>query len=131
MALNQDGYIGEQKAFDFFKEKRMKCFQSDLIVRNKDGSYFVVEVKYQDIFEPPPFYGHGLPDYQVQARMEFYEKTKIPCLFLVFDKNDIDIYYNWLHVLNDGHKIYTLNRGRVVFDIDNFKKVEAKKMLGA
>jgi len=125
MALNIDGQIGEQKAIAFFKAKGMHCFQSDLIVLDFKGKYFMVEVKYQEAFEPPPFAGHGLPPYQVKARLAFYQKTGIRCLFMVFDKNDKDIYYNWLDELNAGNQFLTSTKSRVIFDINEFVRISA------
>lgn len=123
MAINDDGQKGETMAFKFFKKKRLHCFQSDLIVQRTNGDYFMVEVKYQNIFEPPPFYGHGLPPYQVAARLNFYKATGVRCMFLVFDKDDKHIYWQWLDVLNAGNKINTATGSRVIFDINNFFKI--------
>ena len=107
-----------------FQALKRKCFQSDLTVLDKNGNYFITEVKYQERFEPPPFYGHGLPPYQVGARMDFYGKTGIMCLFLVFDKNDRDVFFQWLDVLENGTKFYTRNNRRVVFPIEAFNRLD-------
>lgn len=121
MAINEDGYKGEKLGFEFFKKLGMKCFQSDLNVMDKDGSYFMVEIKYQEKFKAPPFDGHGLPPYQVKARIDFYNKTGIRCLFLVFDKEDNNAYYQWLDVLESRNKMTTKTGGRVVYDLKSFQ----------
>lgn len=120
MAACEDGVAGEQMAIALFKSMGMRCFQADLIVKGKDGKRFIVEAKNQEKFKAPPFDGHGLPPYQIDARLEFWKDTGIRCMFIVFDKGDGEIYYNWLDVLNDGEKTLTKTGGRVVFNINNF-----------
>ena len=126
MAITDDGQLGEKLAFNFFWEhgkNHTKCFQIDLMVYDKKHGDFIVEVKFQDIFVKPPFDGHGLSPTQVKARLDFYDRTKIPCLFLVFDKNKEYIYYQWLHILEQGNKFTTKGKKiRTIYDINNFNK---------
>jgi len=124
MAVNSDGYIGEQRAMSLFRAKGIRCFQPDLIAYDRHFGFFVVEVKYQAAFEPPPFRGHGLPSWQVKARLNFYRMTGIRCLFLVFDKNDRDVYFNWLDLLDAGEKFLTASSDRVIYGLDAFKKMD-------
>jgi len=125
MACNEEGQIGEKMAIDFFKKYKRHCFQSDLIVKGKNG-YILVEVKHQEKFEPPPFYGHGLPPYQVKARLDFCKEKDMRCLFLVFDKIDMCTYFQWLDELENGNKFYTRNNNRVIYDIKEFNKLIPK-----
>ena len=130
MAINDDGAYGEQRAIEFFKARHMKCFQSDLMVKGTDGQYFVVEVKHQDKFVPPPFEGHGLPPYQVDARMAFHEATGIRCFFLVFDKDGEHIYGQWLDKLEDGEKAKTATGKRTIYPIRRFLSFPSEPLHG-
>ena len=86
----------------------------------KNGKYYVVEVKHKEAFEPPPFYGQGLDVRQVKARMKFYRCTGIRCLFLVIDMQG-RVYWQWLDVLEQGEHFDT-KKGVRVYPIDGFVK---------
>jgi hypothetical protein len=115
------GLEGEEIIRNLFKQKKISFFQADLIFKD-DGEYCLAEIKHQEPFEPPPFYGHGLPIWQIDARLKFYEETHIvPWLFVV-DVVDKNIYYQKLTILNDGEKFDTNGeRPRRIFPITQFK----------
>ena len=119
MSINEIGQEGEMLArsvlIDRFKVDGI--FQADWLV-NKNGKYYVVEVKHKDMFTPPPFYGHGLNIRQVKSRMMFYRDTGIRCLFLVID-TDGKIFWQWLDVLEQGERFDT-KKGVRVYPIDGF-----------
>lgn len=98
MGITQQGIDGEQMLFNFLKGKGIKFFQADAIgIIN--GKYTVFECKNQEMYKAPPFDGHGLPKWQVEARLKFQQETGIKCIFIVFDSGNV--YYQWLNILNN------------------------------
>ena len=94
-------------------------FQADWLVQ-KNGQWYVVEVKRKERYIPPPFEGHGLDIRQVKARLQFYQDTGIRCLFLVFDMTDGNTYWQWLDVLDNGEYYDTAHRIRI-YPIEKYK----------
>jgi hypothetical protein len=120
MSINDVGKEGERLARLVLKEKFKVdgIFQADWIVE-KDGRYYVVEVKHKEKFKAPPFDGHGLDIQQVDARMKFFRRLGVRCLFLVIDM-DNTIYWQWLDVLEQRRKFDTKN-GIRVYDLKAFR----------
>ena len=127
MGITQEGIDGEQKLFAFLKEKGVKFFQADAIGLNKD-KYELYEVKHQERFKAPPFDGHGLPRWQIDARLKFQQQTGIRCVFVVFDKETQEIFYGYLDRLNIGqhHDTHGL-KPRRIFPISSFMKADDTK----
>ena len=73
MGITLEGINGEQKLFAFLKKKGVTFFQADAIGLNK-ARYELYETKHQERYRPPPFEGHGLPCWQIKARLTFQEK---------------------------------------------------------
>ncbi len=122
MTIEQDGRFGERLAYDFFKKHGLSFFQADWIVRFGE-TYCLYEIKHQEPFEPPPFFGHGLPLWQVQARLAFQETTGVRAALLVFDKKTGDTYSQFLDVLEAGRYVDTRGRQpRRVYPLDSFIK---------
>lgn len=119
MSIKAIGMEGETLArtvlIDRFKVDSI--FQADWLVE-KNGKYYVVEVKHKEMFKAPPFDGHGLDVRQVNARMRFFRAHGIRCLFLVIDMKG-RIFWQWLDVLEQGRKFDT-KRGVRVYDINGF-----------
>lgn len=123
--IAKDGHIGEWFALDVIK----KIFSSDGPVMQVDwifekgGQYYLVEVKHQEIYIPPPFYGHGLPKWQIEARLKFYEKTGIRPILLVIEKPLKAVYAQYLDVLNESNNYLDTNgaKPRRVFNINEFE----------
>ena len=124
MGITQDGIDGEQALFSLLKSKDMKFFQPDAI-GYKNGCYYVFEVKHQERFTPPPFGGHGLPKWQVKARIEFQRVTRIPCIFVVFDKQTKEIFYQRLDRLEKSRNFIDTHglKPRRIYNLVEFKKV--------
>ena len=120
MSITEIGRDGERLARIILKDicKVDGIFQADWLVE-KNGKYYVVEVKHKEMFKAPPFDGHGLDIRQVRARMRFYSITGIRCLFLVIDM-DGQIYWQWLDALEEGQKFDT-KKGVRIYSIDGFK----------
>ena len=125
MSINDIGKDGERLARTVLKDWFMVdgIFQADWIV-NKNGKYYVVEVKHKEMFIPPPFYGHGLDIRQVKARMQFYKDKDIRCLFLVIDM-DGTVYWQWLDEL-EKTKYLDTKKGIRIYNIEYFVKLPKK-----
>lgn len=121
MSINDIGKEGERLArkvlIDRFKVDGI--FQADWIVEKND-SYYVVEVKHKEMFKAPPFDGHGLDVRQVRARMKFFRRFGIRCLFLVIDMTG-KVFWQWLDVLEQGRKFDT-RKGVRIYAIEGFNK---------
>lgn len=121
MSINDIGKEGERLArtilIDRFKVDGI--FQADWIVE-KNGNYYVVEVKHKEMFKAPPFDGHGLDIRQVKSRMRFFRKYNIRCLFLVIDMTG-KVFWQWLDVLEQRRKFDTKNGVRI-YAIEGFNK---------
>lgn len=129
------GTTGEWVALEAIK----KIFKSDGPVMQVDwifpfkDKYYLVEVKHQEMYLAPPFNGHGLPKWQVNSRLEFYEGTGIRPILVVIEKPCLGIYYQYLDILNSSETNYFDTKGskpRRVYKIDKFINGtdEAKKM---
>ena len=119
MSITEIGRDGEILARKILKSWNVdNIFQADWMIR-KNGKWCVVEVKYKEMFKPPPFYGHGLNAYQADMRMKFYKETGIRCLFLVIDKDTKQIYWNWIDEL-EKTKYFTTKNGARIYNLENF-----------
>jgi Holliday junction resolvase len=120
LGVTRIGIEGERWALSFLKQRGFDCFQPDWIAR-KGENYYLFEVKHQDMFEAPPFDGHGLPPYQVSARLDFEKRTGVRSWLLVRDKATGVVYAQSLLKLESGPKFYTKgDRGRVVYPLTSF-----------
>lgn len=122
MSINDIGKEGERIARDILKD----CFHVDDIFQadwliNKNGTWYVVEVKHKEMFSPPPFYGQGLNAYQADMRIRFWHETGIRCLFLVIDSTTEEIYWGWLDELEQTQYFQTRN-GIRIYNIAHFHK---------
>lgn len=136
MGMTEDGILGEKLLFSLFWERgydKGEYFQADAVGRkNNEGRDFIFEAKYQERYtavykgrKTGPFDGHGLPPGQVKARIEFEERTGIASVFVVFDKETGEIFWNLLSELEKGKHFDTRgtrNGPRRIYPIDNFKK---------
>lgn len=124
MGITEEGIDAEQWLLKHFRDKNIQVFQPDAI--SLEGEEYVInEIKNQEMFDSPPFDGHGLPKWQVKARMKFYEKTKIRCRFIVKEKNTNIVYHQWLDVLEKGEFFDTKGeKPRRIYNINLFNKRE-------
>jgi len=121
MGIQLEGIEAEQWLLKRFREKGVRCFQPDAISFENEV-YIINEVKHQEFFKRPPFDGHGLPIWQINARMMFWLKTGIRCRLVIIDKKTKKIYYQWLDILESGNYIDTKGlKKRRVYPIENFK----------
>jgi len=115
-----EGREGEKVIRKIFRDSKIEYFQADLLFKVGDV-WNLAEIKYQEKFKPPPFYGHGLPPYQIDQRIKFFHEIGItPYLFIV-DKNDEIIYWQSMIKLMEGKYFDTSgNKPRRIFPIENF-----------
>jgi len=124
MGIQEDGIKGEQLLFKYLK-KNIKCdfFQADAIF-NINNKYYLAECKHQEAFHPPPFLGHGLPKWQIEARLKFQSKTNIRAVLFVFEKPfnvTKKLYWQYLDVLESGKYFDTKGKQpRRIYSIDSF-----------
>lgn len=119
----KEGFYGENVVREYLK-KQDDCYfgQLDMIAKIK-GKWYSIEVKHQDMFEAPPFDGHGLPIWQVKTRISLYEEMGIIPLFFVLDKKTKILMYNTLMELEKGKKFLTNKKNRVIYPIESFKEI--------
>ena len=133
--IAKDGHVGEWLALDIVKRifgSEGQVMQVDWIFQ-KGGDYYLVEVKHQEIFQPPPFYGHGLPKWQIKARLEFYKRTGIRPILLVIEKPKKAVYAQYLDVLNNSNNFIDTKGSspRRVFNIEEYNDfTKEAKLLG-
>ena len=122
MGITHEGIDGEKWLMEEFRKKGIKVFQPDAISLEK-GAYVLNEVKHQEAYEPPPFRGHGLPIWQVQARLDFWRKTGVRARLIVKEKGTGDIYSQWLDVLESGARHDTHGKKpRRIYPLSSFRK---------
>ena len=122
-----EGLRGEKIIREYFIKNKINFFQADLMAKI-DGQWHVIEVKRQEIFEKSynpnygPFDGHGLPKWQINARLKFQEETGVYAIFYVIDKKTNIIYYQYMDLLLKGKQFQTngLNP-RIIFPLENFE----------
>ena len=120
MGITLEGIDGEQKLFAFLKKKGVTFFQADAIGVNK-ARYELYETNHQERYHPPPFEGHGLPCWQIKARLTFQEKTGIRCVLVIFDKETQEIFYQYLDNLEKGEHFDTKgDKPRRIYPLNSF-----------
>lgn len=116
-----EGLEGENIIRNYFKKRGIKHMQVDLIFIGKDGKYKLAEIKHQEIYEPPPYHGHGLPKWQIEARLEFEKVTGIEAWLFIIDKITKEIYYQSLSKLDSGKKYDTNGTSpRRIYPIESY-----------
>jgi hypothetical protein len=125
MAIRNDGHKGEEELHRWLKKSRFTLrFQPDGLAKI-NGQWHLFEAKYQERFEAPPFDGHGLPPWQVKARLRFQKDTGIIAWLWILDKETDEIFYQRLDILESSEdKITTEGKHkRRVYSIRCFHKI--------
>lgn len=102
MSILSEGRYGEMIGREWLKNHGYQVFQCDWIAENETGQYFTIECKYQDKFLSPPFDGHGLPLWQIKARLKFQQRHGVRALLLIIDKTTHEIIWQYLDILEEG-----------------------------
>lgn len=116
----EEGRKGEGIIRDIFIKKKYHFMQADLLVKIND-KWIIAEVKYQEQYDAPPFDGHGLPRWQVDARLNFQKDTGIRAVLFIVDKNTEIIYWQYLDKLLSGEYYQTNgSKPRIIFPLTNY-----------
>lgn len=131
MGVQLEGIEAEQWLLKKMCENDIDCFQPDALSK-ENGRYVLNEIKNQEYYEAPPFDGHGLPKWQIKARLSFFNQTNIRCRLIIKEKGEKVVYWQWLDELEMGdyydtkgdkprrvYPIYCFNR---TTEDDMFKK---------
>jgi len=120
MGITDEGIMGEKMLFMLLEEWGYKFFQPDSI-GEKDGKFNVFEAKHQARFKKPPFDGHGLPLWQIRARLNFEQRTGIGTILVIFDSETGETFYQELKKLDEGEHFDTQgDKPRRIYPITNF-----------
>ena len=83
------------------------------------------EIKHQECFKKPPFDGHGLPKWQIDARLKFQEDTGIRALLFIVDKMTSVIYWQYMDELIKGKSYQTSGKNpRIIFPLESYNILE-------
>lgn len=116
----EEGRKGEGTIRDIFIKKKYHFMQADLLVKIND-KWMIAEVKYQEQYDTPPFDGHGLPKWQVDARLNFQKDTGIRAVLFIVDKITEVIYWQYLDVLMEGKSHQTHGtKPRIIFPLTSY-----------
>lgn len=109
---------------DLFKPNIL--LQADWMMKQVNSKWYLIEVKHQERFLSPPFDGHGLPQYQVNARLQLYKDKDIRPMLIVIEIPTNNIYCQWLDVL-EKTKYYDTKgkKQRRIYDLKHFKVLKA------
>jgi len=127
----KQGFEGEKIVREFLKKQNYPFMQIDVFFENKkNGKLYVGEVKAQEKFTKKlpdyPFDAHGLPPWQIKARLKLCERIGARAVFFVYDTQDKIVYWQFLDLLNNlppTKKMLTKTGKRVLFDIESFNKI--------
>jgi len=117
----------ERRLFDSLAQAqhngRITAFlQPDALVIPNAGPPFLVEVKGQAAFEPPPFRGHGLPVSQAIRYEQVRLSTRLRTLLIVYD--DDGRHHAWLDTLEHGQHFDTrgtIKTPRRIYPLTGFR----------
>jgi len=117
------GFDGESCVRQWFKSINIDFMQVDIMF-NKNDKWYLGEIKTQEKFKAPPFDGHGMPEWQINRRIKFYNDTGIEPYLIVKDKDESCLYIGSIIELMKKDKIITRGKKpRVVFNLINFTKI--------
>jgi hypothetical protein len=118
------GFDGEGKIRDWFALQKIPYMQVDIMFKHKN-KWCLGEIKTQEKFMAPPFDGHGLPQWQIDRRIEFYKDTNVEPYLIVLDIKENCIYIESLLILMSKEKFETKGKKpRTIFNINNFKRIK-------
>lgn len=122
------GLEGEEIIRKYLMNEKIPFMQVDIMFKEND-KWYCGEIKTQEIFKSPPFDGHGLPQWQINRRIQFYNDTGVIPIFFVYDLEEKCIYYHNLLYLNtkvNKDQVFRTNgqKPRTIFNINLFKRIE-------
>jgi len=122
------GLEGEEIIRKYLINEKIPFMQVDIMFKEND-KWYCGEIKTQEIFKSPPFDGHGLPQWQINRRIQFYNDTGVIPIFFVYDLEEKCIYYHNLLYLNtkvNKDQVFRTKgkKPRTIFNINLFKRIE-------
>ena len=122
------GLEGEEIIRKYLMNEKIPFMQVDIMFKEND-KWYCGEIKTQEIFKSPPFDGHGLPQWQINRRIQFYNDTGVIPIFFVYDLEEKCIYYHNLLYLNtkvNKDQVFKTKgqKPRTIFNINLFKRIE-------
>jgi hypothetical protein len=122
------GLEGEEIIRKYLMNEKIPFMQVDIMFKEND-KWYCGEIKTQEIFKSPPFDGHGLPQWQINRRIQFYNDTGVIPIFFVYDLEEKCIYYHNLLYLNtkvNKDQVFRTKgeKPRTIFNINLFKRIE-------
>jgi hypothetical protein len=118
------GFDGEAEIRKLFNKHNIPFMQVDVMFLF-NGKWCLGEIKTQEKYLAPPFDGHGLPKWQIDRRIQFYNDTGVIPYLIVNCLTDKKIYIGNLNELMKGEYFQTKGTNpRVIFKIENFKIYE-------
>jgi len=124
-----EGLVGEKTTRALLSHHGIPHFQADGVLKNK-GKYCVAEIKNQEMYTKSPdpkvgdFDGHGLPIYQVEARMKFYKETGLEPYLIIIEKGTNVIYVQSLAKLEKRKHFDTKKQRKRIYPLENFNRME-------
>lgn len=122
------GQRGEELFRLFLKDRvavgRISYFcRPEWVVVPVEGDPFLVEVKSQDMFEAPPFDGHGLPVWQADKYLDLLLRQNLRTLLVVYDFKAGMEYWGWLDELHLRYfdTVGTRAGARRIYPLTSFK----------
>lgn len=126
----KEGWEGEEIIRNILVQYGIRHLQADLLVK-VNNEWQIYEIKYQEYYEAPPFDGHGLPKWQLDARLEFQKETGIRALLWVVDKKTGEIYWQYMDKLIKGKSHQTNGKNpRIIFPLTSYNKFTKNKQEG-
>lgn len=112
------GHAGETRVRQRLIRRKIDHMQVDLLFK-LNGHWNLAEIKNQERFVNPD--GHGLPLWQVEKRMEFFQDTGIPPWLIVVEPDGAGIFAQRIDVLESkGRALVTQKSKRVIYPIASF-----------
>jgi len=117
------GFNGEDTVRSWFINNKIPFMQVDIMFKHKDA-WCLGEIKTQEKFTAPPFDGHGLPQWQIDRRIEFYKDTNIKPFLIVYDLEEKCLYIESLLKLIKMDSFKTKGKKpRTIFKLSSFKRI--------
>ena len=121
------------KAMTLLMRKGYSNFQSpDWLAYNPEGRIEAIEVKYKELYEPPPFWGAGLDVKQVGRRMRLLNDKSVRTYLIVFGKgvNEGETYMAYLDELERKGGSIDTPGGQRIYPISSFSCITTLTTIG-
>jgi hypothetical protein len=116
------GHAGETRFRDRLVKKKVPHMQVDVLMQLQ-GGWALVEVKHQERFVNPD--GHGMPEWQVDKRMEFYRDTGIVPWLVVVEQPGQRMFTQSIPELEkNGRALVTKKSRRVIWPLSSFSELK-------